>query len=229
MSIFLQSMSSLLAAYLLGSFPSGALIVRMTRGRDIRRWYSGRTGGTNVMRVAGIWAGLATAALDVTKAFLAVRLARWISGGSAWLQVIAGTLAIIGHNYSVFLIERIDGKLRFQGGAGGAPAFGASIGLWPPVGLIILVVGAILLYGIGYASVATMSVPIITGVVLALRAAAGLNEWTYVLFGLLAEIVVLRALRPNIQRLIAGEERLIGWRARRKLREGNGSEAEREE
>ncbi|MFN2148251.1 MAG: glycerol-3-phosphate acyltransferase [Anaerolineales bacterium] len=223
MSVLVQSVSSLLAAYLLGSFPSGLLIVRMVRGRDVRRWYSGRTGGTNVMRVAGYWAGLATAALDVLKAFLAVRLANWISGGSAWLQVLAGTLAIIGHNYSIFLVERIDGKLRFRGGAGGATAFGASMGLWPPVGLIILAVGAVILFGIGYASVATMSVPIITGVVLALRAAAGLNSWTYVAFGLLAEIVVLWALRPNILRLIAGEERLIGWRARRKQREGNGS------
>jgi glycerol-3-phosphate acyltransferase PlsY len=215
MSIFFQSLSSLLAAYLLGSFPSGMLIVRATRGRDIRRWYSGRTGGTNVMRVAGFWAGLATALFDLLKAFLAVRLARWISGGSAWLQVLAGTLAIIGHNYSVFLVERIEGKLHFKGGAGGAPSFGAAVALWPPLGLIILGVGAVVFYGIGYASVATMSVPIIAGVTFAIRAAAGLGQWTYVAYGVLAEVVVVWALRPNIKRLVAGEERLVGWRARR--------------
>jgi len=216
MSVAFQSVTSLLAAYLLGSFPSGLLIVRMTRGRDIRRWYSGRTGGTNVMRVAGFWAGLATATGDVLKAFLAVRLARWISGGSAWLEVLSGTLAIIGHNYSLFLIERIDGRLSFRGGAGGAPAFGAAIGLWPPLGLIILGVGAVVFYGSGYASVATMSVPLISGVVFAFRAAAGLGEWTYAAYGILAEMVVVWALRPNIKRLLAGEERLVGWRARRR-------------
>lgn len=215
MRLALQSLLSLITAYLLGSFPSGALVVRLTRGRDIRKWYSGRTGGTNVMRVAGLWAGLATAIGDVLKAFLAVRFARWFSGGSAWVEVLAGTVSIIGHNYSLFLIERVNGKLRFRGGAGGASAFGAALGLWPPVGLIILGVGAIVYYGIGYASVATISVPVISGVTFAIRAMSGESPWIYVLYGLLAELLVLWALRPNIQRLVAGEERLVGWRARR--------------
>ncbi|MEJ2011622.1 MAG: glycerol-3-phosphate acyltransferase [Anaerolineales bacterium] len=215
MRLVLQSLLSLIIAYLLGSFPSGALVVRLTRGRDIRKWYSGRTGGTNVMRVAGLWAGLATAIGDVLKAFLAVRFARWFSGGSAWVEVLAGTVSIIGHNYSLFLIERVNGKLHFRGGAGGASAFGAAIGLWPPVGLIILGVGAAVYYGIGYASVATMSVPVISGVTFAIRAISGKGPWIYALYGLLAEIFILWALRPNIQRLIAGEERLVGWRAQR--------------
>jgi len=214
MSIVLQSAVSLVGAYLLGSFPSGLLIVRLARGRDVRQWYSGRTGGTNVMRVAGVWAGLATAVTDALKAFLAVQLARVVSGGSAWLQVLSGTMAIIGHNYSIFLVEREQGRLRLRGGAGGAPSVGAAIGLWPPLGLVILGVGGAVYYGIGYASVATMSVPLIAGVTLALRAAAGLSSWTLVMYGVLAELVVLWALRPNIKRLVAGEERLVGWRAR---------------
>jgi glycerol-3-phosphate acyltransferase PlsY len=129
--------------------------------------------------------------------------------------VLAGTVSIIGHNYSLFLIERVNGKLHFRGGAGGASAFGAAIGLWPPVGLIILGVGAAVYYGIGYASVATMSVPVISGVTFAIRAISGKGPWIYALYGLLAEIFILWALRPNIQRLIAGEERLVGWRAQR--------------
>jgi glycerol-3-phosphate acyltransferase PlsY len=133
--------------------------------------------------------------------------------------VIAGTLSIIGHNHSIFLVERVDGKLHFRGGAGGATAFGSAIGLWPPVGLIILAVGAVVYYGIGYASVATMSVPVIAGVTFAIRAMSGEGTWIYIFYGLLAEIVVLWALRPNIQRLIAGEERLVGWRARRQQKE----------
>jgi glycerol-3-phosphate acyltransferase PlsY len=60
-----------------------------------------------------------------------------------------------------------------------------------------------------------MSVPIIAGVTFAFRAAAGLGQWTYVAYGVLAEVVVVWALRPNIKRLVAGEERLVGWRARR--------------
>ncbi len=229
MTIGFQSAAGLIGAYLLGSFPSGLLVVRLTRGRDVRRWYSGRTGGTNVMRVAGIWAGLATAALDVLKAFLAVRFARWISGGSAWLEVFAGALVIIGHNYSLFLVEREDGRLKFQGGAGGAAAFGATVGIWVPAGPIILLLAVLILFGIGYASLATMSVPLLAGLVFAVRAAAGLDSWVYVYYGVLAELIVVLALLPNIKRLIAGEERLIGWRAKRKARAAENDEQGSEE
>ncbi len=227
MTTVIQAASSVVAAYLLGSFPSGLLLVRLTRGRDIRNWYSGRTGGTNVMRVAGIWAGLGTAALDVLKAFLAVRFARWISGGSAWLEVVAGALAIIGHNYSLFLVQREDGRLKFRGGAGGASAFGATLGIWLPAGPIILLLALLILFGIGYASVATMSVPLLAGLVFAVRAAAGFQSWVYVVFGILAEIIVIVALLPNIKRLFAGEERLVGWRARRKSSATAGEEKSR--
>jgi len=73
---------ALALAYLLGSVPVGLLVVRARRGRDIRKWYSGRTGATNVMRVAGYWAGLVTVLGDVGKATLAVhRRACRVRGG----------------------------------------------------------------------------------------------------------------------------------------------------
>ena len=50
-------LAALLSAYILGSVPVGLLVVKLVRGRDIRQWFSGRTGGTNVMRMAGFWAG----------------------------------------------------------------------------------------------------------------------------------------------------------------------------
>ena len=74
----------------------------------------------------------------------------------------------------------------------------------------------LILFGIGYASVATISVPLLAGVVFAFRAAAGLQSWVYVVYGILAEIIVVFALLPNIKRLLAGEERLVGWRANRR-------------
>ena len=56
--MWVRSVVALIAAYLLGSIPVGLLMVRLVRRRDITKWYSGRTGGTNVMRVAGVWAGI---------------------------------------------------------------------------------------------------------------------------------------------------------------------------
>src|SRR5512137_2232943 len=105
--MFLYSLIALILAYILGSIPSGLIIVKLSTGKDIRMVESGRTGGTNAMRAAGVWAGLATAILDVLKGYCAVLISHTlVPGVHIWLEVIAPFLAIIGHNYSVFLIER---------------------------------------------------------------------------------------------------------------------------
>jgi glycerol-3-phosphate acyltransferase PlsY len=206
---------ALIAAYVLGSIPVGLLVVRIATGKDLRQEHSGRTGGTNAGRAAGLWAGVATALLDGTKAALAVWLARAIDSGAPWLHVAAGLLAIVGHNYSIFLAERVDGKLKLRGGAGGAPAVGAGIGLWAPSALITMPMAAIVLFGIGYASVTTMSIALTCFVIFFVRALLGVGPWEYVVFGVMAEVLLVIALRENIRRLMQGNERLVGWRARR--------------
>jgi len=70
-----------LAGYLLGSIPFGYLIVRFTTGADVRGSGSGNIGATNVNRVAGAGAGLATLLLDMAKGYFAVWLAERVSGG----------------------------------------------------------------------------------------------------------------------------------------------------
>ena len=210
--------AALVGAYLLGSIPVGLLIVRLVRGRDIRYWFSGRTGGTNVMRMAGFWSGLFTTLTDVGKGFLAVWLGRSLIEGSVWVVIAAGLLAIVGHNYSIFLVQRKEGRLQFHGGAGGATTVGASMGLWLPSALIISPIALILLFSVGYASMATMSIAMTAALIFLWRAITGVGPWAYFVFGVLAEGLLLWALRPNIRRLIRGEERIVGWRARRDRR-----------
>ncbi|MBI5828526.1 MAG: glycerol-3-phosphate acyltransferase, partial [Chloroflexi bacterium] len=107
-------------------------------------------------------------------------------------------------------------RLRFHGGAGGAPSVGGAIGLWVWSVAVILPLGAVVLFGIGYASVATMSVGLVATLVFAVRAAYFGAPWEYVLFGLLTFVLQVWALRPNITRLMNGTERMIGWRAKRR-------------
>ncbi|MEP7357004.1 MAG: glycerol-3-phosphate acyltransferase, partial [Anaerolineales bacterium] len=103
----------MLASYLIGSIPMGYVIVKTVSGQDVRQVGSGRTGGTNAMRAAGLAAGLLTALLDALKGAACVWLAQWIlpRDTEALGMVLAGLSGIFGHNYSVFL--------RFKGGAGG--------------------------------------------------------------------------------------------------------------
>jgi glycerol-3-phosphate acyltransferase PlsY len=94
--------------------------------------------------------------------------------------------------------------------------------LWPLGALVSIpiLLGGIY-YGIGYASVTTLSVPLLAGILFAWRAALGIGPWAYVLFAVLVEIIVAWALRPNIKRLIRGEERLVGWRAKKDIEKEN--------
>lgn len=198
-------------AYVIGSIPFGLVIVKLKTGKDIREVESGRTGGTNALRAAGLWAGIGTALLDILKGAVAVWLARWISPQQDWLHVIAPLAAILGHNYSIFLAERdANGKFRLRGGAGGAPSVGGAWGLYPSSLLIILPLGVLVFFTIGIASVTTMAVALFAIIVFAVYAAQGVLPWWYVLYGVGAELLLIWALRPNIKKLFAGQERVVG-------------------
>lgn len=206
----------LLLAYLIGSIPFGLILVKLKTGKDVRQIESGRTGGTNAMRAAGFWVGFATALLDILKGAASVWLARALAPQTAWLHALAPVLVIVGHNYSIWLAERdAQGRIRLRGGAGGAPSVGGSVGLWWPTLFILPPLGALILFGVGYASVATMSMGILSTIIFGIRAYLGLSPWWYAAYGLMAEVLLLWALRPNIRRLRNGTERVVGWRARR--------------
>lgn len=204
----------LITAYILGSIPFGLIIVRLMTGKDIRTIASGRTGGTNAMRAAGPWAGILTAVLDIFKAAASVWLAQSLTG-NVWIHALAPIAVILGHNYSIFLMKRgPEGRVQFGGGAGGAAAGGGAFGLWPPAGLILVPLSFLIWYGSGYASVTTLSVGLVSTVIFAVRAALGLGPWEYIIYGVLAEILMIWALRPNLQRLRDGTERRHGLPAR---------------
>jgi glycerol-3-phosphate acyltransferase PlsY len=215
--MILSRLGVLLLAYLVGSIPFGLIIVKLSTGKDIRSVESGRTGGTNAMRAAGVWAGVATAVFDTLKGVSAVLLSHWLIPGShIWMDVLAPFLSIIGHNYSAFLIERTEnGWLRFRGGAGGATCLGGSIGLWFPSLFVIVPVCGLVYYFGGYASITTLSVALVSTVVFAFRAWLGLSPWQYAIYGLLAFTALAWSLRPNIKRLMEGNERVVGLRAKK--------------
>jgi glycerol-3-phosphate acyltransferase PlsY len=206
-----------LAAYLVGSIPFGYVVVRAFSGKDVRDFGSGRTGGTNAMRAAGFGPGLLTALLDLFKASAAVWLAQGVLPEAARPlgMALAGLSAIVGHNYSVFL--------KFKG-------VGAALAMWPWSVLVVLPVGVGVLYGLGYASVATLSVAVASTALFAYRtyiAHAPGAAPEFVLYGLGACVLLAWSLRPNLQRLLRGEERLVGWRANRLKQAGAAEASER--
>ncbi len=205
--------SVVLLAYVFGSIPFGLLFVKLFSGKDIRNVASGRTGGTNAARAAGAVAGLLTALMDCVKGAASVWLAQVVAPGNDWLHILAPIAAILGHNYSVFLVERdARFRLRFRGGAGGGPTVGGALGLWWPSVLIVLPLLGLVFFGIGYASVTTMSAALLITALFAVRYVMGLSPLADVFYGVFAFLLLVWALRPNIQALIEGRERFHGWR-----------------
>ncbi|MBU37733.1 MAG: hypothetical protein CL611_04860 [Anaerolineaceae bacterium] len=208
-------------AYVIGAVPVGLLIVKRMTGKDIRMVGSGRSGATNVIRAAGMAAGITTALLDLVKGALPIWLVKLVLPDWPWAHVLTGVAAVLGHNYSIFLREVVTnpktGRARtvLRGGAGGVTTVGGAIGLWAWTGAILVPTGAAILFGIGYASVATMSGGVLTTAIMAVRASQGLAPTAYVYYGLSCFALQLWALRPNIKRLLNGTERLVGWRAKR--------------
>jgi glycerol-3-phosphate acyltransferase PlsY len=210
------------AGYVIGSIPFGLLIVKAKTGKDIRQVESGRTGGTNAVRAAGFGAGLLTALLDILKGTAAVWLAQAVLPDDHLIHVLAPLAAILGHNYSLFLISRDqDGKLRFHGGAGGAPALGGAVGLWPWIFPIVFTGGALIWFSAGIASLTTMSIGLLVIIAFGIQIARGSMESINIWYGIIAELFLLWALRPNIKKLFAGQERVVkfslnGWLRARK-------------
>ena len=218
----LIGMVTVFAGYLIGSIPFGLLIVKSKTGKDIRQVESGRTGGTNAVRAAGLWAGLLTVILDISKGAAAVWLAQVVVPTNDWIHVLAPLAAILGHNYSIFLISRDEkGKIHFHGGAGGAPALGGAIGLWPGIFPYVVIGGLLIWVTTGIASLTTIAIGLIVITVFGINIAKGIQDPIDIWYGIFAELILLWALRPNLKKLFSGKERVVkyslnGWLKARK-------------
>jgi acyl phosphate:glycerol-3-phosphate acyltransferase len=190
-------------AYLLGSVPFGHVAGWM-RGVDLRQSGSGNTGGTNAVRVLGPRYGVPVILLDIGKGVAAVLLARWAGGIN--VAVVAGTAAVLGHSFPVFL--------GFGGGKGVATGYGATVGLAPIVGLLSLPIWLLGSFATGYVSVGS----IVTAVAIPSLGFVFDEPWSVRAFLTAAGAFVIWRHRANIGRLRAGTENrtnVRGWWARR--------------
>ena len=191
---------SISIAYLLGSIPFGYLLVRIFRKQDIRTFGSGNIGATNVARSGAKGLGIATLLLDLSKAYLAVIIARHF--GNSDLQVSAAIAAILGHCFPIWL--------RFQGGKGVASALGVCLALSWPTALGILALFAIVVLLTRYVSLAS----VIAAACLPLFAFHFVPSRTPIAITgfLLIPIIIIVKHHANIRRLMAGTESRFGSR-----------------
>jgi len=122
---------AIVIAYILGAIPFGYLLVKFTKGEDVRASGSGNIGATNVLRTTGRAAGVATLLLDILKGVAAVWLASLLTDDAPQWTSLAALAVMAGHAYPVFL--------KFQGGKAVATFIGAFAVLTPlPLAAVML-------------------------------------------------------------------------------------------
>lgn len=196
----LEFITVFVTAYLIGSIPTGYIIVKTFTGQDIRTIGSGSTGATNVKRVMGKKWFFITMLLDALKGALPVILAKLFATtftGIGLLPVVAAVAVILGHSGSIFL--------KFTGGKSVASGVGTILALNWIVGLLIAVVWAVITYTSKYVSL---------GSIIAMAVSPFLMWWfkapvAYTIYCALGAVYIIWLHRSNIQRLLKGEENKV--------------------
>jgi glycerol-3-phosphate acyltransferase PlsY len=181
--------------YLLGSIPFGLILTALMGGGDLRKIGSGNIGATNVLRTGRKGLAAATLILDGAKGAIAVMIGAKLLGGQG--EILAGVMAFVGHCYPAWL--------KFKGGKGVATMLGVSIAFGWQIGLVFALawLGGLALSRIS--SVGGMSAALSAPIA---AMALGREEVVTPLAGMAA--VLLWKHRPNIARLLKGQEPRVG-------------------
>ena len=191
----------LFLGYLFGSFPSGYLAGRITKGVDIRSLGSGSTGATNVLRHIGKRAAIAVFLIDVFKGVLSILLAKYFLLNDSW-QVAIGLSTLIGHIWPVWL--------NWRGGKAVATGLGIFLGLSLQVGLATLGIFFLMITLFRIVSLASISAALTLPLIMFLSFQESSVSIPYLIVSLLAMTLVVWRHRENIARLIKGKEPKIG-------------------
>ena len=178
-------------AYLIGSIPSGLIIGKTFFNADVRQYGSKNIGATNTYRVIGLKAALPVFLCDALKGAAGVVL---LSSYGPMYMILGGILAMMGHNWSIFL--------GFKGGRGVATGLGVLIALSPLVALIAFLVWGVIVY---FTKLVSLGSIIAAALVPILMYFTGESYW-FVGFGALAALFVIVRHWDNIKRLLAGNE-----------------------
>lgn len=204
-----------IGGYFLGAIPFGLVLCYLAGYGDIRKIGSGNIGATNVLRTGNKWLALLTVLLDASKAGIAAWLALhfveakpmmflgFVSSTNVLAAMIAGSMAVIGHNFPVWL--------KFKGGKGVASAFGFILVTQPDIALAALGIWLFMAFTFRYSSlsaiVAALAVPVITFF---------FSEPIYTVFYSALVLLVLIRHHANITRLLKGEESKITFKKDKK-------------
>jgi len=196
------------AAYLLGSIPTGFLVAR-AKGIDIRKVGSGNIGATNALRVLGKPAGILVLLVDALKGWVAVRVVAMliveqfsspdvVGRDRVIAAIVASLFAVLGHNYPCWL--------GFKGGKGIATSAGVLAALVPWALLIIFSAWLVLFAATRYVSIGSLA----ASAALPFATWLTTRDWTLTAVTGAMGVLAIYKHKGNIQRLMNGTEPRFG-------------------
>ncbi|MBQ7794632.1 MAG: glycerol-3-phosphate 1-O-acyltransferase PlsY [Clostridia bacterium] len=211
--IWLISILTVIAAYLIGSVNTSIILSKALYGSDIRQTGSGNAGTTNMLRTHGKKMAAFTLIGDVLKGVVAVLLAMLAdnqladvpANGTllASLPYIAGFFVVLGHNFPVFF--------QFRGGKGVATSLGVILTLDWKIGLTVLVIALAIMAISRYVSLGSVIAAFLFPVLhLASGLIGGDIDVMSVVFAAALAVLIIARHHSNISRLIRGTENKLG-------------------
>lgn len=188
-------------SYFIGSIPTAYLFARAFKGIDIREHGSGNVGATNVFRVLGKGPGWAVLILDIVKGIVPVALlADYLGCPEVLSRIVFAVGVVCGHNWTCFL--------KFKGGKGIATSLGVLIALTIKIGAIRPVLVFVVLIWLGcflLTRIVSLS-SIVASTALPVLMVITVQQFSLVCLGVIFAVFVVVRHRPNIKRLLAGQE-----------------------
>jgi glycerol-3-phosphate acyltransferase PlsY len=197
-------LSLLCATYLMGGFPTGLIVGKLFKGVDVRRYGSGNVGATNVLRVVGKLPGLLVLLVDTAKGWAPVTFFGSLASTSGMhphpetARILLAVASVSGHIWNPFL--------QLQGGRGVATGLGVLLGLDNRVGLAVLGVWLVVVAVTRYVSVASITAALAAPFLMLFLGRPLSWVWGAIGIGL----AIIARHRPNILRLLQGEEHRFG-------------------
>ena len=179
------------AGYVIGSLSFSIVFSRLI-GKDIRQEGSGNAGATNMTRVFGWSAGIATLAFDFIKAVAAIMIGRKLMGDTG--ACLAGVAVMTGHCFPVFY--------HCKGGKG--IATGAGVGLMIDWRVLVVIVAVFLIVALLTKKVSPGS---ISAAVAVIPATCVFNPYPpMIILAVFSSVLAIYRHSENIKRLMKGIE-----------------------
>lgn len=195
----------IILGYIIGSIPTGYILVKHFTGKNILKLGSGNVGSTNVKRTAGKTLGLFTLLMDIVKGTTPVFIYLLLNANkqliilpdstNLHLEIYAIALAtILGHDFSIFL--------KFKGGKGVNTTLGATLLIAPLPVIISVLIYMLVKWRFKYTSVGSLCIAITLPITQ--FCISGCSPTFYYLIICMILIIVLHL--KNIKRLLKNEE-----------------------